>query len=326
MELLTELRAAVEEQAKKYKHSELKKAAVSIRERYLEEGGTGKKLLTKDVEAVAYSLTRMPATFGAVSSALSYTLPGMYQSKQKELEKFSLLDVGAGCGAASWALSALLPLRSVTCLERERAMRDLGRTFMQEGPDVLKNARWLDADLLREQLERHDVVVASYVVNELAQEDRAEVLQNLWEHAGQLLLLVEPGTPAGFAVIKEARELLLGMGAHIAAPCPHENACRLKEDDWCHFTCRIARSRLHRELKDGDAPYEDEKFTYLAITRQETKPVFTARILRHPYVEKGRVTLELCTREENKTLRVTKRDAGLFKKARKAKCGDGLIL
>ena len=68
-----------------------------------------------------------------------------------------------------------------------------------------------------------------------------------------------------------------------------------KKDDWCHFTCRVPRSQLHKLLKQGDAPYEDEKFAYLALAKSETnKP--EARILRHPKIAKGRITLELCGR------------------------------
>lgn len=320
MEFPVELRMAVEKNAGRFKLSELKQAAELLSGRYRRESGTGKKLVTREVEAAAYCATRMPATFGAVTSALSYALenfPGDISSG------LSLLDVGAGSGAASWAAASLLPISSVTCLERESVMRHIGRAFMQEGPEVLRNARWIDADMLGCGLGRHDLVIASYVVNELTEDGRGEAVKKLWEASGRMLLLVEPGTPDGFAVLREARERLLEMGAHMAAPCPKEGPCLLRADDWCHFTCRVARSRLHKELKDGDVPYEDEKYAYMAFVREDAGRA-QARVLRHPYIEKGRVTLEVCTEEENRTLQVTKKDAKLFKKARKLKCGDAL--
>ena len=136
-----------------------------------------------------------------------------------------------------------------------------------------------------------------------------------------MLLLIEPGTPAGYAHLREIRTLLLREGAHLAAPCPHENDCPLPEDDWCHFTCRVARSRIHKQLKGGDAPYEDEKFCYLALTRQQPIPA-KARILRHPRIDPGKITLQLCTQEGLSTREIRKKDGPLFKTARKSDCGD----
>ncbi len=136
-----------------------------------------------------------------------------------------------------------------------------------------------------------------------------------------MLLIIEPGTPAACAQIELARQILVGQGAHIAAPCPHEQPCRLSGQDWCHFACRVPRSRLHKQLKGGEAPYEDEKFSYLALARFEVCHN-KSRILRHPQVAKGQIGLMLCGAQENKSVLVKKKDGALFKAARKAKCGD----
>ena len=106
-------------------------------------------------------------------------------------------------------------------------------------------------------------------MNEMAKKDRQFVLDSFWNSTAKMLLIVEPGTPAGFSVLRDSREYLLSKGAHIVAPCPHESACRLAEDDWCHFTCRVQRSKIHKMLKDADVPYEDEKYSYMAFVKQE---------------------------------------------------------
>lgn len=336
MEFPLNLKAALEKQASKYRRSDLKQAAKAISDRYRDGGN---KRLTKEIEAAAYAVTRMPATYGAVSDALSYSLKRWEAATLKRQETLTLensgsewrsvLDAGAGCGAASWVAASFLRPETVTCLEREGVMRNIGESLMQEGAfaratagAIAPDVHWMDADLMTADFQKkYDLVIASYVINELAESDREEAVMKLWQAADRMLLLVEPGTPAGFAVLQKAREILLDAGAHIAAPCPHEQACRLAADDWCHFTSRIPRSKLHKELKDGDAPFEDEKYTYIAFVREETKNA-GARILRHPYIEKGRITLEVCDKTENKTLRITKKDGKLFKTARKAKCGD----
>ena len=92
-------------------------------------------------------------------------------------------------------------------------------------------------------------------------------------------------------------------------------------DDWCHFAVRVQRTKLHKALKGGEAPYEDEKFCYLALTREEPKAACNARVLRHPLIAPGKITLTLCENGEKKLPAVTKKDP-LWKRARKIGAGD----
>ena len=78
---------------------------------------------------------------------------------------------------------------------------------------------------------------------------------------------------------------------------------------------------MHKLLKEGEVPYEDEKFAYITISRIKTKKA--DRILRHPKIENGRITLKLCTTEgdiEEKT--ITKKEKEKFKIAKKLSNGD----
>lgn len=321
MEFPTELRAATEQLLDGQKQDKLRSIARALSERYREQSGSGKALLTGDLEAAVYAAVRMPATFGAAASAVEYAAECL-----TDTEITSVLDIGAGSGAASWAAVNVLPeVDSLTCLEREGAMRRIGERLMSEAEDdVLRSAKWLSGDLLGMSKELHaDLVISSYVLNELSEKDRPSAIERLWTAADKLLVIVEPGTPSGFEVIRSVRERLVSLGAQIAAPCPHIGECPLAADDWCHFTCRVARSRLHKLLKEGDAPFEDEKYSYIAAIKQPCVPA-KARVLRHPYTEKGRITLEVCTADGRRTLTAGKKDAALFKAARKARCGDGL--
>lgn len=312
MELPIELRLAIEKQIEGFKHSELKQDASNISIKYRNENANCKRL-TLQSEAMAYSLTRMPATYGAVYTALSYTL------KLSEIRPASLLDVGAGTGAATWAANELLDLDSIVCLEREKSMLALGQNLMKNSS--LSDTKWVSSDIINDEMpNKADLTISSYVLNEIDDVSRNKVIEKLWNATNMILLIVEPGTPASFTKIMKTRDQLIELGAHIVAPCPHETSCHLKQDDWCHFTCRVARSSLHRQLKDGDAPYEDEKFSYLAFSRENTEHA-VGRILRHPLIEKGRITLEVCNEKNINKVTVYKKD-DLFKYARKAKCGD----
>lgn len=316
MELPGRLRQAVERHIQGMDQAKLKRDLQTISERYRTGGGRGRRLLTEDAEAASYAIARMPATYGAVATALRLAL------ERTEFRPATLLDCGAGTGSASWAADALLELRSVTCLEREPAMIRLGRSLAAEASPALSGSSWVRRDLAKEDIpERAELVIASYVLNEMSEAEREAAVLKLWNAAERMLLIVEPGTPAAYRGLMGVRDRLLALGAHLAAPCPHASACPMGEDDWCHFRCRIPRSRLHKRLKDGDAPYEDEKFSYLAVTREPAARA-EARIIRHPWTDKGRITLELCAPDGLWRLDVHKKDGDLYKRARKADWGD----
>lgn len=316
MELPITLRQAIETLAAQYDTRTLSDCVRALTHRYTEESGAGRRLLTADAEAAAYCAVRMPATYAAVSAALAWA------DECCDIHPRTLLDVGAGTGAGSWAVNEVYALESITCLEREAAMRKAGQALMQSGDDTLRSALWQNFDLTEEKpLPSADMVIESYVLNEMTEDMRLRVAEKLWDAAGAMLLLVEPGTPVASAQLQRIRTHLLAKDAHIAAPCPSEAPCPMAADDWCHFQCRVARSRLHKQLKGGDVPYEDEKFSYLALVRQPVSPA-PARILRTPFVEKGRISLTLCNGTCVASHVVTKKSAG-FKAARKSECGDG---
>ena len=318
MELPEPLRQAIERHAQDADQTLLTRDAQALSARYRTQTGGGKSLITNDTEPLAYALARMPATYGATHAALSHALAATEEKPE------TLLDAGAGTGAVSWAADQLLDLKEITCLERAQGMAALGMELMREGSPALQNARWMRHDLTAEVIpQRGDLVVASYVLGEMTEQKRIEVAEKLWNAAEKMLLIVEPGTPVGYANLMMIRRALLDLGAHIAAPCPCEGDCPLPPDDWCGFTCRVQRTRIHRRLKGGDAPFEDEKFSYVAFTREAVDSA-RQRVLRHPQIYSGYVELRLCTADGIEDRTVTKKDGELYRHARKADAGDAL--
>ena len=70
MELPQELKIAIEDIISNINHKNLIANSESITQKYKNESGLGKHLITSNEEAGTYSVVRMPATFGAVYSAL----------------------------------------------------------------------------------------------------------------------------------------------------------------------------------------------------------------------------------------------------------------
>lgn len=315
MELPIELKNVIESIAADIPLKKLISASNAISARYRSESGKGNSLITNDTEAAAYAIVRMPATIGAVGNAMKYGLTGFSG------EITSMLDVGAGTGACCWAAAELFTdIEKYTCLEREKPMIDFGKRLMEEGSFPYE-CEWISCDITERFNKKADLVTASYVLNELTEAKRDKLTEKLWICTEKMLIIIEPGTPVGFSNIKAIREKLISLGAFITAPCPHGEKCPLPEDDWCHFTARVSRTKLHKQLKGGEVPYEDEKFCYIAAVKEPCETC-NSRVLRHPKIESGKITLRLCTKNGISEKIVTKKDGALFKKARKADCGD----
>jgi len=315
MDLPATLRTALDAELAAIPVRQLRRATATLITRYrADRPEAGAPLLADDADIAAYAAYRMPATFAAIAAALE-------QAAETSLAETprSLLDAGAGPGTAMWAALEIWPeLERVTLLERDARMIALGRRLAaRAGAAALRDARWEQTDLLDPwDTGHHDLVIAAYVLNELPETRLAEIVARLWTAAGGALVLVEPGTPAGFARIRQARHQLLADGATMLAPCPHERACPLPDYDWCHFGQRINRSRVQRAAKGGTLSYEDEKYSYVAVARHPVGQI-AARVIRRPRILPGRVELELCTPEGLRSASVTRaRDRPAYRVAR----------
>ena len=260
-------------------------------------------------QVAAYLAYRAPATFAAAASVfrqVALQRPG-WQPR-------SLLDAGAGPGVAAWAATEQWPsLRELTLVEIEPAMIEAGR-------ELLPDASWVEGDVAS-ACGPAELVVASYVLGELS----APPVEQLWAQADDTIAFVEPGTPAGYRRVLDARAVVLEAGGHTVAPCPHDVLCPLPADDWCHFAARLPRSKLHRRAKGVELGYEDEKFSYAALSRAPV-PRAAARIIRQPQVRSGHVNLVTCEPDGIRRRTVSRKQGALFKAARGAAWGDAIAL
>lgn len=277
----------------------------------------GPAVIDSDAAALAYAAYRMPGTHAAHLTALR-----RLQEGAPGLAPRRLLDVGGGSGAAAWAAaSVFVSLTSVMVLDRSRPALDLGARLAATGPRVLREAQWVPYQS-GQPLPPADLAVCGYLIGELAVPDR-EALVAALAAAAPTVVVVEPGTPDGYARILAVRRTLLEAGLTVAAPCPHDLACPLAGNDWCHFAARFDRPPLLRRLKQGAHSHEDEKFSYVAAHQNaDGRP--PARIIRHPVFRPRMVELELC-RESGETSRlvVGKSGGDTYRRARKARWGDG---
>ena len=151
-----------------------------------------------------------------------------------------------------------------------------------------------DARAALADAEAADLVVASYMIAEVSDAEQSALTELMWTKARDTLLIVEPGTPAGYARILTARRQLIAAGAHVAAPARTTASARSPRRTGVisHNACRD-RARINKS-KSAELPYEDEKFIYVALTRAPVA-LHRARVLAQPVVTKIAVTAKLCT-------------------------------
>lgn len=273
------------------------------------EGGTSAGIVNS-ADALAYLVTRAPATYAALCAVFSRIAEAL-----PDFAPNSLLDMGAGPGTASWAArEAWASLAAVTMIEPNAVFRDLASHLMPDAGIV--------AGRLGMNLPRADLVTAAYVLAELPEAAAADTARELWNAASQMLVLVEPGTPAGFARTRAARAALIEAGGHVVAPCTHDHACPLHGEDWCHFSQRLARSRDHMIAKGASVPFEDERYAYVAVSRAPVKNPAPGRIIKPPIESKPGVILPLCEAPGLRNAFVARRDKDVFRIARKKEWGD----
>jgi ribosomal protein RSM22 (predicted rRNA methylase) len=256
--------------------------------------------VAEEERVAAYLATRMPATYAAARMVLE-------EVRERVGDMATILDVGAGTGAASLAARELWPQARIAMIERDRALAAAAREVVPDAELMLRDVRQIAP------FPAADLVVAAYSIGEFGEAPAAR----MWQAAGRAFVAIEPGTPKGFALIRKLRAL----GGAIAAPCPGNGPCPVADPDWCHFAARVERSSLHRRIKGGELGYEDEKFSYVALARQPVEPA-RARIVRRPVQNPGLIVLETCTAEGLRTERVTKRDRDAFRAARRARWGE----
>ncbi|WP_027486117.1 small ribosomal subunit Rsm22 family protein [Allorhizobium undicola] len=317
MELPALLKSAVERLLQNQPLDALMKASERLSSRYRREVRDGGLHINDELAAKAYLAARLPATFAAVRAAFEIVaeVRGAFSPQ-------SLIDVGSGPGTALWAAHDCWPgFSQADLVEASPAIRKVGETLSAALPF---SCHWQAGDVIKDfpALAPADLVTLAYVLDELPVDAVAAVTKKLWAVTADVIVIIEPGTPAGWNRILVARQTLIDAGAHLLAPCPHHAPCPVQAPDWCHFSRRVARSRLHRQVKQGEVPWEDEKFIFIAASRQPAT-ASARRILSPPRISGGVARLKLCRSDgalEEKLL--SRRDGEAFKLARRANWGD----
>ena len=295
----------------------LKKAQENLSSNYRQKN-TSDSVFNSNEQSIAYLATRLPATFATVFSCME-----RFSHLYPNFSPTSLLDVGAGPATASLALSFLYPaIQSTYLIEKNLAAIQLGQKLLTSSE--IANISWMSKDMtLLQEFPKADLCIFSYSLNEITNIEK--MLEQLIQTRFSVFVFIEPGTPVGYQNILRARAFFLNKKYHVLAPCPHQKPCPIKTPDWCHFSVRLERTKLHKMLKGGALGYEDEKYSYLIVSSENFNVATQDRIIRHPFIGKGHQKFTVCSTEGLiKERTITKKDKEVYKNSKDLHWGDFL--
>lgn len=289
-------------------------------------------------QAMAYAAHRIPGIFACNSKVF-----GEIKERFPGFEPKRMMDFGSGPGTTTWAASETWPtIRRFQLVEPSESMVMVSTQLLEGFPVERRNF------LHQGRPDKFDLIVASYSLSELSDDaSRRLHIMSIWEHLdpGGLLIVVEPGTPIGFKVARQVRSTLLELGEAvknpalkptIIGPCPHAHRCPMSQTTWCHFVQRVERSATLRSTKSAVQNWENEKFSYVAISKgplpgehqladdHPNKDLKWSRLIRQPLKRGGHVIMDACT-PSGTAERITvsrKHGQDLYTAARKSTWGD----
>lgn len=165
-----------------------------------------------------------------------------------------MLDFGTGPGTAVWSARGIWDtIDRVTAIDNNQYMLDTLSTINANESLHIANLTLQKHQKVQHEFtpqEQFDLVTSAFVLGELPSDtNRAFTVEGLWKQTGDILVLVDRGTPLGFAHIEQARKHIIefskarGIECHIVAPCPHEMTCPMVgTSNWCHFSQQVRQT------------------------------------------------------------------------------------
>lgn len=289
----------------------LTETQMGLTEKYKQQTGQSRSLINSKKDSLLYAISRMPATFSVI-----YTLLNSLKTQSYLNDITTVLDVGSGTGAGYFALNELESDLAISLVERDENMIEVFKTLTDGEVEVLQS------DALKFQTEEtFDLVMTSYVLSEMTEVDRMNMVDKLLNISNKYILIIDTGTPRTYENMMKVKKYAIQKGAKIVAPCMTEK-CGLV-NDYCQFYARVERSSLHKMAKSGTLSYEDEKYFYLLIKKEcNQSPTNSSRVIRRPIIKENNIELVLCFNGGVKKQVFTKKNKDLFKKAKKTKIND----
>lgn len=300
-------------------------------------------------ETVAYVAGAMPATYAAIYNVLK-------ELKERicGFEPKSMLDFGTGPGTAIWAAREHFKLDSCTGVDISEDMLRMAENLIERSglTSISGQTSFQRYFSYNPKQPKTDLVMSAFTLGDTPSEAlRRSALESLWNQTGDVLILIERGTPVGFQIIAQAREWILENNSnsqepvvHVVAPCPHDKPCPLfrgeplqPDRDWCHFSQRVERPKFLMKTKHSKVNIEDAKYSYVVLRRGprptvtnteqedlETEAYSWPRLITPPLKKNKHVVMDVCSPEGEIQRMIIPKSQGKipYRDARKSAWGD----
>lgn len=292
-------------------------------------------------ESVAYAAGVLPSTYAAAKNVMTEISKRMSDFKPR-----TMLDFGTGPGTAIWAAKEVFGLEKCTGVDLSedmlRVAERLEASIKTDDSKPVEFKRYLAID---NKASKPDLVVSSFTLGDIASAAlQKSTVEQLWALTGDVLVLIDRGTPIGFSNIARARQQILDMedsDAHVVAPCPHDKPCPLMyspqakpNNIWCHFSQRVQRPSFLMKTKHSKFNTEDSKYSYVVLRKgsrpssqestMEAQAYHWPRLIQPPLKKNGHVVLDTCsTSGEIQRMVIPKSQGKIpYRDARKSMWGD----
>ena len=198
MQFPLDLQDKIAEVLKNYKNLNLKNTQNALTLKYKTQSGKGNSLINSKEDSLVYAISRMPATYGVISTLL------MQLKEQNVLKEItSVFDVGSGTGAGFFALKNFDENIKISLFERDDFMIDMFKNL----ENAVVPSKF---DLTKDSFsEKADMVMSSYVLSEIDEENRLWVAEKLFGATNKYLLLIDTGTPEVFEKMMKIKMVML---------------------------------------------------------------------------------------------------------------------
>ncbi|KAI9361011.1 mitochondrial small ribosomal subunit Rsm22-domain-containing protein [Pilaira anomala] len=289
-------------------------------------------------ESVAYAAGVLPSTYAAAINVMKEI-----SSRLTDFRPRSMLDFGCGPGTAIWAAKEHFQLENCVGVDLSedmlRVAEQIEESIKVEGSTPVEFKRYLTFD---PKAHKPDLVVSSFTLGDISSAAlQKSTVEQLWAQTGDILVLIDRGTPVGFSNIARARQWILEKeNAHVVAPCAHDKPCPLlfspdakPNDLWCHFSQRVQRPTFLMKTKHSKFNTEDAKYSYVVL-RKGTRPTKSdslesqayhwPRLIQPPLKKNGHIVMDTCsTNGEIQRMVIPKSQGKVpYRDARKAMWGD----
>ncbi len=317
---------AIVQTLNEHKDTEFDSKAQDLHARYIaQDKGNHKSYFQDFASTLAYLALRSPATYAQIYATLANAKELLPSWKPR-----TMLDLGSGPGTTIWAAHEVWDtITEARAIDQQNSIISLGKQIADTAilPITINWNRQDIREGIVEDEKTYDVVVIANVLNELNPTTAEKVIGQAFNKTSGVLVIIEPGTPTGSAIVQNAAKILSKAGTLIA---PYIESFVVQQNDfYVHFSQKFTRPefqrRIRQQMRESSlmaSDWEDAKYSYTIISKLPAEITLWGRCVGPAQIQKGFLEIPILTKTSLEKLKVMKRNKLQYNFAKDLKWGD----